>query len=35
MKVGVKKVLRAGMMPARTWVEIDETYGSSSSSRQE
>ena len=34
MKVGVKKVLRAGMMPARTWVEIEETYGSSSS-RQE
>ena len=46
MKVGVKKLLRAGMMPARTWgvhalgdgsngeVEIEETDGSSSRQKE-
>ena len=46
MKVGVKKLLRAGMVPARNWVsscsgdssngkiQIEETYGSSSSRKK-
>ena len=45
MKVGVKKLLRAGMVPARTWsscsgnssngtIEIEETGGSSSGQQE-
>ena len=43
MKVGVNKLLRAGMMPARTWgdhavgmapTEIEETNGSGSRQKE-
>ena len=42
MKVGVKKLFRAGMVPARAWggggsreIKVEETDGSSSSRQQE